>query len=694
MFGDMLQRPNISPDLLLPYAKSTWVRAAIAFVSAPISMRPLVFTADQRGGDVRIDNPDLTKFWEKPGRNFGGVMNRSEFIEASVGWLKLRGQCFWIMDDTWLDPRFAVKSRLFLARPQDMSAIMHGRELIGWSWINSNGIRSSLIPEQVAHVKFWNPYHEIMGLSEWEAAMVSAESDYAAGIFSRNLSMNNGDQGPYVIGKDSSQFSDDQIKQVSAQLRMKRELGRRGDFRAAFIPANVEIKEPSLAAVDRYFVAQRLENRKEVYAAFGVPMSFADPQASYSIGSASDRFRLIEDTCMPVGAKLEDAIEMVSQRLVGTGQTLFCELDWDSHSTMQQVRSERFLAATSAVDRGMPWHEASEYFRLKLPRFPGDDVGRIPFNLTEITGTPEPEAEEPSGSDGENDPLSELETMFAAKPQHRCTQCSGKAPAGTKANEHYLKIRKYRQPWEKKFAGKVSRYLMDARAETLRNIAKAGNKSLVCKVDASSLMFNLTDFLQSFTKGLGQVSRSAMESAGIEVWTDELHRDEPLTMPSGDVLTAIQNRENKLTDAGHKIFQEVQGQLQAGINAGDTMEQLADRTRSAFAGIDKARSMVIAKTETTVAYETARNMAFRAAGVQWKQWLTSGLGNSRPSHEAANEQIVEVDEPFNVGGEDLMFPGDPSGSAGEVINCNCVSIAVDGPDGGKTLGKPKDISIY
>ncbi|MDP0726282.1 hypothetical protein Q8F99_26940, partial [Klebsiella pneumoniae] len=84
----------------------------------------------------------------------------------------------------------------------------------------------------------------------------SAESDYAAGTFAKNLAQNNGDRGPYVIGK-SGVFTDEQIKQVSAQLRMKRELGRAGEFRASFIPADVEIKEPSINAVDAAYVAQR-----------------------------------------------------------------------------------------------------------------------------------------------------------------------------------------------------------------------------------------------------------------------------------------------------------------------------------------------------------------------------------------------------------------------------------------------------
>jgi uncharacterized protein with gpF-like domain len=64
------------------------------------------------------------------------------------------------------------------------------------------------------------------------------------------------------------------------------------------------------------------------------------------------------------------------------------------------------------------------------------------------------------------------------------------------------------------------------------------------------------------------------------------------------------------------------------------------------------------------------------AGITLKQWLTSGNANVRPAHQAANGQVVPVEEPFIVDGEELMNPGDSSGSPGNVINCHCVAIPI------------------
>jgi hypothetical protein len=327
----------------------------------------------------------------------------------------------------------------------------------------------------------------------------------------------------------------------------------------------------------------------------------------------------------------------------------------------------------------MPWQTAGEYFRLKLPRFAGDDVGRVPFNLTEIEGSDQLAV---ISDQKEEDPLAELEQLFAkAAPPIRSVP---KAPSA-KAMAAWQRVRKYREPWEKKFAGKISRYLMDARAETLRRIDAAASlegKAIETKnLDALTLVFELDAWLTEWIKGLVGLSRAAIEQAGIEVWSDELRRDDPMTQPAAEVLEALNIRENKIKGAGEKVWEAIRDELAKGIEAGDTTEQLAERTRRKFSSLDKSRSMTIAKTETTVAYEFARDVAFRAAGVQWKQWLTSGLGNERLTHYAANEQIVAVDEKFMVGGFAMSYPGDPDAPAKEVINCNCVTIAVSDPAG-------------
>ena len=63
-----------------------------------------------------------------------------------------------------------------------------------------------------------------------------------------------------------------------------------------------------------------------------------------------------------------------------------------------------------------------------------------------------------------------------------------------------------------------------------------------------------------------------------------------------------------------------------------------------------------------------------------KKWIATGDARTRQTHLAAHMRYMDnpipVSEPFEVGGELLMYPLDPNGSPGNVIHCRCRSISV------------------
>ena len=51
-----------------------------------------------------------------------------------------------------------------------------------------------------------------------------------------------------------------------------------------------------------------------------------------------------------------------------------------------------------------------------------------------------------------------------------------------------------------------------------------------------------------------------------------------------------------------------------------------------------------------------------------KSWIATGDNRTRESHQNVNGELVPLDKPFSHG---LMYPGDPMGSANEIVNCRC-----------------------
>jgi hypothetical protein len=89
---------------------------------------------------------------------------------------------------------------------------------------------------------------------------------------------------------------------------------------------------------------------------------------------------------------------------------------------------------------------------------------------------------------------------------------------------------------------------------------------------------------------------------------------------------------------------------------------------------NRARSLVIARTESTTAANFGINMGAESSDYEvQKFWInTREPGRTRPSHLAMTRDRIALNQPFNVGGVLMMYPGEVGAPAAEVVNCRCV----------------------
>lgn len=127
-----------------------------------------------------------------------------------------------------------------------------------------------------------------------------------------------------------------------------------------------------------------------------------------------------------------------------------------------------------------------------------------------------------------------------------------------------------------------------------------------------------------------------------------------------------------------QILENTRQQIRKAIVRGNEQNEpprvLARRIRDETGGIiAKRRAQTIARTETHTAANVGSEAAADATGLALeKEWLSTEDARVRPTHAEADGQRVEKDADFIVGGERLRFPGDPKGSAGNIINCRCI----------------------
>ena len=124
------------------------------------------------------------------------------------------------------------------------------------------------------------------------------------------------------------------------------------------------------------------------------------------------------------------------------------------------------------------------------------------------------------------------------------------------------------------------------------------------------------------------------------------------------------------------VLRALKQEFTTSIMTGESIPNMAKRIK----GVTEkslADSVRIARTETTKVENSARYEVGKQGeklGFKMKrEWVSTGDDRTRDAHADANGQQVDMDEPFTVGGEQLMYPGDTSlgASAGNTINCRC-----------------------
>lgn len=92
---------------------------------------------------------------------------------------------------------------------------------------------------------------------------------------------------------------------------------------------------------------------------------------------------------------------------------------------------------------------------------------------------------------------------------------------------------------------------------------------------------------------------------------------------------------------------------------------------------NRNRALVIARTETTSAANYGAYLGGSDSDYEvGKQWLSILDQNTRPDHVDANGQLVAMDETFAVGPVEMLYPGDMSAPANEVIQCRCSLVVI------------------
>lgn len=143
-----------------------------------------------------------------------------------------------------------------------------------------------------------------------------------------------------------------------------------------------------------------------------------------------------------------------------------------------------------------------------------------------------------------------------------------------------------------------------------------------------------------------------------------------------DRASAIAGR---MVDTATAAGEAIAGRVAAALSTSD----VAGAIDAVFSGAERGLGDMIARQASGAVNEWTDAIAKHAAARGWRDvtrtWTSQADDRVRPDHEDADGQTVGPNEAFDVGGELLMFPGDPAGSEAQTANCRCI-LMIDGLD--------------
>lgn len=122
---------------------------------------------------------------------------------------------------------------------------------------------------------------------------------------------------------------------------------------------------------------------------------------------------------------------------------------------------------------------------------------------------------------------------------------------------------------------------------------------------------------------------------------------------------------------------QITANVTSGILQGKSIGKIASDLQRDIPEMNRTSAVRAARTAVTRAENAGRQDAAedleKRGVILEKEWIATLDGRTRHVHRRADGQTVENSEPFIVGGEKLMFPGDDSmGASGwNLYNCRC-----------------------
>lgn len=251
-------------------------------------------------------------------------------------------------------------------------------------------------------------------------------------------------------------------------------------------------------------------------------------------------------------------------------------------------------------------------------------------------------------------------------------------------HNHAIRFRRFQQSRENYFAPLINEALNKQYSQFIHHFHSEGI-SAVNKIDSGGIMQIIRNLYMDAGIVYGAKIRADFNKIGAYKWSNsttlELKNRRPIgfsermaQLIAQYFRTDILNTSEGITQTTKDLIKRVFTQAYVeGLGINEIIKQLENTELS------RIRARLIARTETVTAANKGAMFVAKDTGLLLnKTWLATNDNRTREDHKEVNGHQVGRDQYFNVGGFDMLHPGDRGGHDGklpvppkEICNCRC-----------------------
>ena len=660
-------------NLWRAYSTNVWAYRGINAIAEAMGQLPIRVVQSSSSGALKpVENHPFVKLVENP----NPFMTRQDLVELLMIFCESTGDGYWLFDDGAAGGR-TPGSKLKLSQVKEiwplpshqMTAIPDERDFIkNYNFKpNAAGKGDDFSVEEVLHVRYPNPATLLYGQGAIKPVTGDLAADAYAMAFERfimkNLAAN------IVFLKTDSGFTADQREEYRRSLAQVFK-----GVRIGFMENGLDFATPQIAAKDLPFLELDTRRQKRILGALGVPPLLAGSEdAKYD--NAEQQLRVFWDNRM--APKITRIATMLTKKLHAMGESDRLSVIFDT-SGVKALQADMKVQAETAklwVDMGVPVNDAIKVFGVKgLEEVDGGDVGLVSSSLIPITDAIEPPEPEPEGTAEDAPPPGEgPDDDEPADDTPKPPKKKGLARDKAIDDAHWKRFINNTEPGFRRLRVALRQLFKEQRAQVMSALADTERafhaqtkdprvQLIVIDVDVEAKKFQkkTEPILKSIYRKLGE---EAIADIGVSI---DFNIGSPLAAEFlADHVFKFSFQVNRTTK--DRLTAILQDKFTTGATQGDITKAIM----AEFDFAERYRAARIARTESGIAGNSGYFDGMRQAGVETKRWISARDAKVRHTHEVADGQEVAINEPFDVGGELLDYPGDPSGSAENIINCRC-----------------------